>query len=100
MKTGLIKPVTAERAVAHSLVKEKGEETLLPPWVRVVLKMKSRRFCFAEGKKKKRQKRRERIFIHGYTIQLNQLRIGYNGDILDVRFGLGDCLFPVSNKFC
>lgn len=66
VKTGLIKPVTAERAVAHSLVKEKGEETLLPPWVRVVLKMKSRRFCFAEGKKKKKTET-EREDLHTWV---------------------------------
>lgn len=53
VKTGLIKPVTAERAVAHSLVKEKGEETLLPPWVRVVLKWNLVSSASRREKKKK-----------------------------------------------
>lgn len=59
VKTGLIKPVTAERAVAHSLVKEKGEETLLPPWVRVVLKWNLVGSASRREKKKKTETERE-----------------------------------------
>lgn len=51
VKTGLIKPVTAERAVAHSLVTS--------PWVRVVLKWNLVSSASRREKKKKTETERE-----------------------------------------